>query len=231
MMKVLAARNVPFENLGAIGASLRDSGLGYDYLNWYDKDAHTGDLRAYAALIVMGGPMSANDGSPHIRGALRLIEKACSAGIPVLGICLGAQLIARTLGAVVYRNPVKEIGWAPVFWTDAGRRDRLFRGLSSPEVLFHWHGETFELPKGAEWLAYSEECLHQAFRMGDNIYGLQFHLEVSPEMIADWLTQPANETDVSQLASPIDPGLNSVRLRKLAGIVFGRWCETVTSAR
>lgn len=230
-MNVLVARNAPFEGPGLIASSLRESGLAYEYADLYASVVAPPDLNACAALIVMGGPMSANDGSPHIRGGLRLIEEACSAGLPVLGICLGAQLIARMLGARVYGNPVKEIGWAPVSWTEAGRRDRLFHGLTSPEVVFHWHSETFDLPRGAELLAFSGACRHQAFRAGDNLYGLQFHLEVEPEMIADWLRQPANEADVRQLDSQIDPQANSVRLRELAGTVFGRWCETVKSRR
>jgi GMP synthase-like glutamine amidotransferase len=228
-MKVLVARNAPFEGLGLIASSLREFELGYADVDLFARVAPPPDLSVCAALIVLGGPMSANDDSPHIRGALRLIEEACSAGLPVLGVCLGAQLIARTLGAAVYRNPVKEIGWAPVSWTEAGRRDRLFHGLTSPEVVFHWHGETFDLPRGAELLAFSGACRHQAFRVGDNVHGLQFHLEVTPEMITDWLGQPANEADVRQLDSPIDPKANSVRLRELASIVFGRWCESVKS--
>ena len=226
-MNVLVARNAPFESLGLIADSLRGSGIAYEYADLYETGGRPPDLGARAALIVMGGPMSANDDSRHIRRALRLIEQACAANIPVLGVCLGAQLIARTFGARVYANPVKEIGWAPVCWTEAGQRAPLFHGLASPETVFHWHGETFDLPAGAEWLAFSDACRHQAFRLGERVHGLQFHLEVTPEMIADWLRQPVNQSDVRQLASEIDPALNVNRLRELATLVFGRWCAGI----
>ena len=121
----------------------------------------------------------------------------------------------------MYPNRAKEIGWYPVYWTDAGRADL---ELSAPETVFHWHGETFDLPPGAELLAYSDLCRHQAYRVGKNIYGLQFHLEVTPEMIADWLTQDANCGDLREVATPIDPYANAARLEALAGQVFGHWC-------
>ena len=147
-------------------------------------------------LIFMGGPMSVNDDLPYIRQELRLIEQAVARDKPVLGVCLGAQLIARALGGRVYKNPVKEIGWFAVRFTEAARADRLFAGLDGPELVFHWHGETFDLPAGAELLALSGGCRHQAYRMGENVYGLQFHLEVTPEMIADWCRQDANCGDM-----------------------------------
>ncbi|NUM99996.1 MAG: type 1 glutamine amidotransferase [Bryobacteraceae bacterium] len=179
---------------------------------------------SYAGLVLMGGPMSANDNVDYIRRELQLIEQFVAAGKPVLGICLGAQLIAKAAGARVYRNSVKEIGWAPVYWTEAGHRDPLFAGLNQPENVFHWHGETFDLPAGADWLAYSEACRHQGFRLG-KAYGLQFHLEVTPAMIRDWLGQEVNRPDVAELADPVDPTFNADRLCELSGTVFGRWCR------
>jgi GMP synthase-like glutamine amidotransferase len=114
-------------------------------------------------------------------------------------------LIAKALGARVYRNTELEIGWHPVWPTDAAKQDSVLRGIASPEVFFHWHGETFDLPAGAIWLARSEKCPHQAYRYGQNVYGLQFHPEITPEMIADWCDQPVNCGDVSTLTAPIDP--------------------------
>jgi GMP synthase-like glutamine amidotransferase len=176
-------------------------------------------------LIVMGGPMSANDELAYIRRELDLIREAVAAGMPVLGVCLGAQLIAKALGGRVYRNPVKEIGWFPIGWTEAAGRDPLLAGLGEPETVFHWHGETFDLPEGAQWLAASEACRNQAFRFGRNVYGFQFHLEVTPEMIADWIRQDANEGDVRELTGPVDPNLNCARLCALSEQVFGRWAD------
>jgi GMP synthase (glutamine-hydrolysing) len=161
---------------------------------------------------------------------LQLIEEFAALDRPVLGICLGAQLIARAAGARVYRNAVKEIGWAPVYWTDAGRHDGLFTGLDQPENVLHWHGETFDLPAGAEWLAWSDACRHQAFRLG-RAYGVQFHLEVTPAMVADWLGQEVNRTDAVEFAAAADPVRGFGRLRELSEIVFGRWGRAAYSGR
>ena len=182
------------------------------------------DVGSAAGLIFMGGPMSANDDFAYLRQELECIRQAVERGQPVLGVCLGSQLLAKAMGARVYKNSTKEIGWFDVQLTDAGRQDALLSGLDSPEAVFHWHGETFDLPDGATWLAYSECCRHQAFRVGSNIYGLQFHLEVTPEMIADWCRQDENCGDVRELESALDPQFNQERLAALSRLVFGRWC-------
>ena len=227
-MRVLAIRHVPFEDLGLIAPALQAHGLDCAFLDLYRDAQAPCDPDLYAGLISMGGPMSANDNLPFIVRELRLIEQALSSGTPFLGVCLGSQLLARAAGARVYRNAVKEIGWAPVYWTEAARHDRLFAGLERPEMVFHWHGETFDLPAGAEWLAWSDACRHQAFRIG-SAYGLQFHLEVTAEMVSGWLSEDANRDDVCGLAEPIDPAAHAVNLERLSATVFGRWCESVKS--
>lgn len=175
--------------------------------------------------------MSANDGLEQVKTALSIVESALSRRLPVLGVCLGAQMIAKVMGSKVYRNRVKEIGWGSVYWTAAAHEDLLFTGLTKPETVFHWHGETFDLPHEAVWLAWSENCRHQAFRAGSNVYGLQFHLEVTPAMIEDWLSQEANAGDVRELTVAIDPRANALRLAELSSMVFGRWCKLVRSAQ
>ena len=224
--RVLAFRHVPFEHLGLIAGSLAEHGIACDYVDLRDGVARP-DIADADALIFMGGPMSANDELPYVRQELDIIAEAVSLRRPILGICLGAQLIAKALGANVYANAVKEIGWYPVHWTDAAAHDRLHQDLATPETVFQWHGETFDLPPGAELLAYSAACRNQAYRVGDNIYGLQYHLEVTPEMIADWLTQDANCGDLREITTPIDPKANAARLKELAAQVFGCWCELV----
>jgi len=226
-MRVLAFRHVPFEHLGLIAPALESRGIQIEYVDLYGGSPAAAELGRADGLVFMGGPMSANDDLPYIRRELALIERAAAADKPVLGVCLGAQLMAKALGARVYRNPVKEIGWHPVRWTEAARSDALLGGLRGPETVFHWHGETFDLPAGAKWLARSETCPHQAFRVGGGLYGFQFHLEVTPEMIADWLTQDLNSGDVGELAAPPDPSANAGRLRELSSLVFGRWAELV----
>jgi GMP synthase-like glutamine amidotransferase len=227
-MRVLAFRHVPFEHLGLIAESLQEHAIEYRYVDLYESPrAHL--VEEADGLIFMGGPMSVNDDLPYIRQELRLIEEAVARGKPVLGVCLGAQLIARALGGRVYKNPLKEIGWFPVRFTAAAQTDRLFAGLGAPELVFHWHGETFDLPAGAELLASSDACRHQAFRAGANVYGLQFHLEVTPEMIADWCAQDANCGDMREIEAPIDPQCNAPRLRELSRQIFGRWCEPLST--
>ena len=226
-MEVLVFRHVPFEHLGLIARALESRGLRYRYVDWFADPQSPAPWQEASGLIFMGGPMSANDDLPWLRRELQLIEAACHAGKPVLGVCLGAQLIAKAAGARVYPNAVKEIGWAPVYWTEAASSDSLFRGLRQPETVFHWHGETFDLPAGAVWLAYSEHCRHQAFRLGGSVWGIQFHLEVTPETIADWCAEEENLADIATLPSPPDPYAHAGRLEELADLVFGRWAELV----
>jgi GMP synthase-like glutamine amidotransferase len=223
-MRVVAFRHVPFEGLGLIQSALEDCGISVDFPDLFREGATLPDLSNAAGVIVMGGPMSANDDLTYLHQEMEMIRQTVERGQPVLGVCLGSQLIAKSLGARVYRNPVKEIGWSDVHLTDAGRQDPILSGLDVRETLFHWHGETFDLPAGAEWLAYSQACRHQAFRIGPNVYGFQFHLEVTPEMVADWCAQDANCGDVRELDGPIDAQRNAERLAHLSGLVFGRWC-------
>jgi GMP synthase (glutamine-hydrolysing) len=169
-MQILVLRHEPFEHLGSFAAALDEHQAAFAYRDLGEPLEPDG----FSRLILMGGPMSANDNLPGLAEEIELIRRAVDADVPMLGICLGAQLIAKALGARVYRNPCKEIGWGPVHLTPAGRSDPLFCGVASPATWFHWHGETFDLPAVAEWLAYSEKCRHQAFRFGRRAYGIQF---------------------------------------------------------
>lgn len=223
--RVFVFRHVPFEDLGLIRGPLQGRGVSIEYADLYRQGAAVPDVTRASGLIFMGGPMSANDDLSCLRQEMALIARAVERGQPVLGVCLGAQLIAKALGAKVYRNAVKEIGWFEIHLTEAAARDALFAGLGPAETVFHWHGETFDLPPGAAWLAYSEACRNQAFRAGANVYGLQFHLEVTPGMIEDWCAQDANCVDVRELDAPIDARRNSGRLAELASMVFSRWCD------
>jgi GMP synthase-like glutamine amidotransferase len=224
---VLVFRHVPFEHLGWIADALGEHGLGWRYVDLHELPDADIALADVDALIFMGGPMSANDDLPYIRRELAVIVEAVALGKPVLGVCLGAQLIAKALCGSVHRNAVKEIGWLPVTWTVAANTDRLFAGLANPETVFHWHGETFDLPPRAELLASSAGCRHQAYRIGDRIYGLQFHLEVTPQMIGQWCAEDANCGDMREVAEPIDPYAHSARIHDLAGLIFGRWCKLI----
>ena len=223
---VAAVRHVPFEHLGRIGPALERAGLSFRYFDLFAGEPPPA-ITGLPALIIMGGPMSANDPDDYLRTELRLIEDALSAGIPVLGVCLGAQLIARALGARVFRNPVKEIGWYPLRLTAAGAADSLLAGLPDPSMVLQWHGETFDIPVGSVHLAWSEACRNQAFRYGSHVYGLQFHLETTADMIADWCHQDANCGDVRELSQPLDPAAFDRQQGLAATLVFGRWAELV----
>jgi GMP synthase-like glutamine amidotransferase len=225
---IAVIRHVPFESLGSLEDALIRAGLKYQYF-----DLFTGQvpprIESISALISLGGPMSANDPLPFLACELGLLESALRAGKPLLGICLGSQLLARALGARVYPNPIKEIGWFPVQFTAEAQADRLFHGLERPETVFQWHSETFDLPQNSEWLASSEGCPHQAFRAGQRAWGLQFHLETTLAMIAEWSAEPVNCADVAGLVAPPDSSLHAARQIELASLVFGRWAELVQS--
>jgi GMP synthase (glutamine-hydrolysing) len=200
-MAVLVLRHESFEGLGYFTDAFLQRGITYFYHDFSPAIV----AGKHEAIVILGGPMSANDPLPSLSAELRVIEQALKDGTPMLGVCLGSQLIAKALGARVYRNAELEIGWAPVHFTDAGKADPLFCRMESPTTFFHWHGETFDLPAGAEWLAYSEKCRHQAYRFGGNVYGLQFHPEVTAAMAKDWQEQPVNCGDVATLGDRIDP--------------------------
>jgi GMP synthase-like glutamine amidotransferase len=186
-------------------------------------DLYSAEAQADAAgadgLVFMGGPMCANDDLPYLRRELEIIRESAGRGQPMLGICLGAQLIAKALGGRVYRNPTPEIGWFDVELTAAGMADPVFSRAAKRQPVFQLHQDTFELPKGAELLATSSACRHQAFRLGAKVYGVQFHPEVTPEMIEEWMNDPAL---CGQPAAPIDAGLHATTLADLCeGIVEG----------
>ena len=228
-MYVLVFRHVPFEGAGLMHPILEARGVSIRYVDLYRGDSLP-DVDAAAGLIFMGGPMSVNDGLPYLEREMDVARAAVSRRKPILGICLGAQLIAKALGARVHANPRKEIGWFDICLTEAGSGDAIFAGMNRRETVFHWHGETFDLPPGSVRLAYSDACENQAVRFQPGAYGLQFHMEVTPAMIADWCTQDENCGDVRELEAPLDPALHADRLSELSSLIFGRWCDVLVRA-
>jgi GMP synthase (glutamine-hydrolysing) len=224
---ILAFRHVSFEPLGRVADALNLRGMEWRYVDLYQSSEDHLPVDTAQALVVMGGPMSVNDPLPWLRQEERYLVRAISSGVPVLGICLGAQLLAKCLGARVYPMRRKEIGWYPVRLTGAGRNDRLFDGLADEETVFQWHGETFDLPDGSVKLAESEICANQAFRHGENLYGLQFHPEVTPEIISSWCREDVNCGDLKEADGPIDAYAHEERMSAIASHVFGRWCDLV----
>lgn len=191
--KAAVIRHVPFEDLGTIAEPLTRAGYDYTYSDiGHALPPH--DPALTDLLIVLGGPIGVyeDDKYPFLRDEIDLLTARLNAGKPTLGICLGAQLIACALGAKVYPSGVKEIGWGPVDLTGAAAATSL-RHLANTAVL-HWHGDTFDLPPGAVHLASTPNCRNQAFCIGPNILGLQFHPEVNPSAgIEAWLVGHAAE--------------------------------------
>jgi GMP synthase (glutamine-hydrolysing) len=187
-------QHVPFEGLGAIENWGRSHHHQFGATRFYHHDPLP-DLNAIDWLVVMGGPMSVHDEDqyPWLTDEKRFIEEAISREKVVVGICLGAQLIADVLGARVYPNQEKEIGWFPIALTEMGRHSQLFDFLPKKLKVFHWHGETFDLPRDAVHIASSEGCRHQAFTYRERILGLQFHLESTPESVEDLLQNSRGE--------------------------------------
>lgn len=197
MSDVLALRHVPFEDLAYFESILADRGLGVRYVDAVTDDLAAIDAVRPALLVVLGGPIGAYEDTayPFLGDELRLIEHRLRANRPTLGICLGAQLMARALGASVYPGQVKEIGWAPVTLTEAGRRSPLrFIGESEGGgVVLHWHGDTFDLPDGAVHLASSALYENQAFSWGQSALALQFHAEAGGRGLERWFVGHAAE--------------------------------------
>ena len=185
-------QHVAFEGLGSIESWLKAQGFELSRTAFY-QSAELPDPQGIDLLVVMGGPMSVNDEAkwPWLRAEKQFIGDFIAQGKPVLGICLGAQLIANALGGRVFANAEKEIGWWPVH-SVVHSEASLFAFPEQLEV-FHWHGETFELPAEASVLARSAACAHQAFQLGERVIGLQFHLEMTPESVRQIVDQCRDE--------------------------------------
>ncbi len=215
-MRVHVLQHVPFEGLGSIEAWLSQRGAHVTCTRFFES-AKLPALAGVDLIIALGGPMSVNDEEqiPWLREERRFLAEALADKKAVLGICLGAQLIASACGSRVYAGLEKEIGWFPVF-AEPSRFD-VFAFPASTEV-FHWHGETFDLPSGAVHLARSAACQNQAFQIGERVIGLQFHLETMPASAAAIIDNCANELLPLQRYIQTEPALRGVPMASYAGI-------------
>ena len=200
MSRLLVFQHVAAEPLGTLDPLIRRRGHRMRFVNFErDPDAQP-DMDRYHGLIVLGGPMNVEDQAhrAHLRTELKAIERALAQNKPVLGICLGSQLLAHVLGAPIQRLPQPEIGWYDLATTEHGRADPVLGALGAGTAVFQWHSYGFDLPAGAQHLAASAGWGQQAFRAGDNAYGFQFHLEMNAALIERWLATPAYVEELAQ---------------------------------
>lgn len=235
MAEFLAIQHVEPEEPGTIERAVRLQGHSVARVQLFEDDPIPEELGDYRGLIVMGGPMGVHDVEEHpaLRHEKALIASAIEADRPVLGVCLGAQLIADVLGATVEPGAEPEIGWYPIERTEAGGNDPVLGAAPEQLTAFHWHGDVFELPDGATHLARSARTEHQAFRYGSTVYGLLFHLEVNRPIIVDMI-----EAFYEDLENPAEDAASIVRttrhhveaLEEAGEQVFGRWVDRATNA-
>lgn len=232
MAKIWVLQHHPAENLGLIAEALESAALAWQYVRVFEGQSVPAEMKGAGGLIVMGGPEAVYqlDRYPYLRAEMALIENALKSGKPVLGVCLGSQLLAAVLGANVRRGAQKEIGWYAVRLRHEASDDRLFCGLPPEFMACHWHGDVFDLPAGAVPLASSELTALQAFRYGDKAWGLLFHAEMTQQVIAALARE--NAEGLKRVGIDGDAILAKAPnyLPRLAGIaetIFGRWAAPI----
>lgn len=195
-MHIHYLQHAAFEGLGSLESEFTARGFTLTSTQLHLNEPLP-NVSSFDWLIVMGGPMSVHETTtfPWLTGEQALIKMAINSNKKVLGICLGAQLIAAALGAKVYPNPTKEIGWFPITPTEAGKASPWSTIIANPPNAFHWHGDTFDIPLGATHLLQSEACKHQAFSIDKQVLALQFHLETTPNLARDLLKHCSSELD------------------------------------
>ena len=208
-MRVLVIMHVESEGPGVFGELLQAAGAEVRIARLHLGDALP-DPREFDAALSMGGPMNVYEEQryPFLRDETRFLQAAFARDLPVLGICLGAQLIAKAAGGSVTKNHVDEVGWSTVTLTGEGLADPLFRGLPATLPVFQWHGDTFAIPSGGALLATGADCRNQALRFGRS-YGLQFHLEADRGLLASWFAGVPAEREILRRCDELAPEVGS----------------------
>ncbi len=228
MSEILIFQFAPHEGPGHLTEFLSRLRLAHRLIAVHGDETIPSDFSHASGLVLMGGPMSANDPLPWIPSLLELIRGAMASDVPVLGHCLGAQLIAKAHGGTVFPNPVKEIGWLPVERVDSPEADDWLGGLAQQFDVFHWHGDTFTLPPGAARIISSRDCANQAFVLGKTL-AVQFHVEMTEKMVRDWAMLGHSEIAFPSATVQGEAEMTSrlpervMRLHAIADILYGRW--------
>lgn len=233
---VLIFRHAAHEGPGYFAEFLDRRGIAHRLVRIDAGEPVPHSLDGVSGLVFMGGPMSANDRLPWIAPVLALIRRAVDADVPVLGHCLGGQLMARALGGRVTRNRIKEIGWLPVQAVNSPAARPWLNGLAPQFEVFHWHGETFsELPDGAHWILKSRDCRHQAFTLGFKHLAFQCHVEMTPELVRSWARTGSAEiaatspTVQSERQMRVNLVARTQRLNRVADVFYSRWIKGLPS--
>lgn len=229
---VCVLQHVQGETPGLIADALAQHAVEVKWVRPFRGERIPARLDRESGLVVMGGPMGVYEQHQHpfLRQEIALIEQTLGEAKPILGVCLGSQLLAATLGARVAPGPQKEIGWHPITLRPSAAEDRLWRGMPASFMGFHWHGDVFDLPRGTVRLAESELTAHQAFRYGQSAYGFLFHAEVKPPMVQGMVREFRGELEAAGLVGEEILAAASQHLPALQEIgttVFGRWAELV----
>lgn len=232
--KILVFQHVPYEPLGTLDPLLKEAGFRIRYVNFGRDPEVRPALDRYHALIVLGGPMNSDqiDTYPNLRTEVEIIREAVERDMSVLGICLGAQLLAKALGGAVERNPTREIGWYDVELTAEGVADPVLSAFAERQPVFQWHEDGIRLSERCVHLARSPASEVQAFRYREHAYGFQFHLEVDEPLVERWLSVPDNQPILADEQGNIDP--DAIRretrasidaLQDLSRKTFSRWID------
>ena len=232
MPKVYALQHLAAEPLGIIGEALDACRIGAEHVRLFAGDRVPCEMSNAAGLVVMGGSMGVYEQAqyPFLSHEMKLIEAALKDNKPVLGICLGSQLLASALGAEVRKGDRKEIGWSPVMLTDAATADPVFHGVERSFTAYHWHGDVFDLPSGAAALASSAQTQCQAFAYEERAYGLLFHLEATQKIVEDMVRGFKGELDEEQIEGAEIIAQTREHLARQEGIgalVFQRWASLI----
>jgi GMP synthase-like glutamine amidotransferase len=236
MKPIRIFRHIACEGPGYFGTVLENYNIPFELVRIDAGESPPPQIDDVSALVFMGGPMSVNDDIDWIQQELILIQKAVAAGLPVLGHCLGGQLISKALGGEISANPIKEIGWLPVQKIPGPLADDWLSGFSDNSELFHWHGETFSIPVGATAILRSEGCDHQGFVMG-NTLALQCHVEMTEDMVSEWAELYKDElTDAAktvQSQKEINENLTErvKQLQSTADGLYQRWLQALITCK